>query len=225
MGGLVECRGEARSGGVANWWSNGEVSWSGLSRRCGWACDTLVGAASTCAVFSLPHSLTLDRLTPVPSSNPMLPETFLKALADRARAAGVFGPVSIRDGMLVCHAKASAAPASYRVLEDKGQVWVALVMADRWLSESIESQLVENGDKVETLVREEMIDLGEASPPTIACEHFRSDDLLFTFRTPVQRVSTGSSLVDVSRAALFLLAYEAAFRQLGDMNEGGDDSE
>lgn len=148
----------------------------------------------------------------------MLPETFLKSLADRARGSGVFGPVSVRDGMLVCHAKASAAPASYRVLADKGRVWVALVMADRWLSESIESQLVENGDKVETLVREEMIDLGEPNPPVISCEHFRSDDLLFTFRTPVGGVSP---LEDVSRTALFLLAYEAAFRQLGDMNESG----
>ncbi len=155
----------------------------------------------------------------------MLPDTFLNALADRARAAGVFGPVTVRDGMLVCHAKASAAPASYRVLGDQGQVWVALVMADRWLSESIESQLVENGDKVETLVREEVIDLGggaEASPSIITCEHFRSDDLLFTFRSPVGKVSP---LVDVPRAMLFLLAYEAAFRQLGDMDEGGEDSE
>jgi hypothetical protein len=149
----------------------------------------------------------------------MLPPSFLQSLAERANAAGVFGPVSIRDGILVCRAKASAAPASYRVLDDAGRVWVSLVMSDRWLSESIESQLVETGDKIESLVREELIDLGEADPPTIHCEHFRSDDLLFTFRSAVGSLE---SMPSAERVGTFLLAFEAAFRNLGDMNAGGE---
>jgi hypothetical protein len=115
--------------------------------------------------------------------------------------------------MVVCHARRAASPASYRAFSEGGRVWVALVMADRWLSESIEADLLHTGDKIEDLVHEELIELGYNGPRP-AIEHFRSDDLLFTFRTPI----AGDDPRDVTRC---LLAYEAAFRNLGDMDTGG----
>ena len=46
-------------------------------------------------------------------------------------------------------------------------------------------------------------------------EHFRSDDMLFTFRSPLP------AGIQAADAAKVLLAYEACFRNLGDMNAGG----
>lgn len=144
-------------------------------------------------------------------------EAMLSGVRAEAERAGVFGEVSVRGGMLVCLAKGPEAPASYRVFGDGGRVWVSLVMADRWLSESIESDLMHTGDKIEDLVAEELAELGEASAE-VRVEHFRSDDLLFTFRTPISASVAGS----VAGVARWLLAYEACFRRLGDMGGEGD---
>jgi hypothetical protein len=139
----------------------------------------------------------------------------LEQAAPIAAASGVFGPVSVKNGQLVCHAAASAAPASYRMFVEDGKLWVSLVMADRWLSESIETDLLHTGDKVEALLEEELVELDlPAERPKV--EHFRSDDLLFTFRSPIPVAVDG----DARRAVQYLLAYEACFRNLGDMNAG-----
>jgi hypothetical protein len=156
---------------------------------------------------------------------------FLTRVADRVRAARaegepVFGPVEVREGMLVCRARASAAPASYRLFLEQGRLWVSLVMADRWLSESIESDLVEHGDKLEDLLEEEMVELGRHPEAPARFEHFRSDALLFTFRSPlpISPEQAGSEAA-VDTAAVWLLAYEATFRNLGDMNEGAGEAD
>lgn len=71
------------------------------------------------------------------------------------------------------------------------------------------------GDDVEELLEEELVEQGlEASRPAV--EHFRSDDRLFTFRSPVAPENADT-------AARWLLAYEACFRQLGDMAGDSDD--
>lgn len=150
------------------------------------------------------------------------PTSLLRRVADLARASGVFGPVSMRDGMVVCHAKDSAAPASYRVFVEGERLWISLVMADRWLSESIETDLLHSGDSVEALIDEELEELG--GTPGVKCEHFRSEDLLFTFRTPLSigpdRWETEAA---AREAAVALSAYEACFRRLGDMESAGED--
>jgi hypothetical protein len=57
--------------------------------------------------------------------------------------------------------------------------------------------------------------------PTV--KHFRDDAKLYTFENAVPfSDATGSSATDL--ATKFLLAYEAAFRALGDVG-GGDDDE
>ncbi len=145
-------------------------------------------------------------------------ERVLEGVRPRADASGVFAGTEIRERMLVCRAKESAAPASYRLLVDRGGLWVALVMADRWLSESIEADLMHTGDKVEDLVAEELVEQGVPGA-SVTCEHFRSEDLLFTFRSPVA-LPPGGADDPVEAAAAWLLAYEAAFRNLGDMSAG-----
>src|SRR5438477_5952273 len=111
-------------------------------------------------------------------------EPLLEGVRAAAENAGVFGGVTVKDGRLVCRARDAAAPASYRLFAESDRLYVALVMADRWLSESIEADLMHTGDKMEDLLEEELVDVG--SPITrLHIEHFRSDDLLFTFRSPL----------------------------------------
>jgi hypothetical protein len=152
----------------------------------------------------------------------MTAHPLLEMAATLAASSGVFGPVAVKNGQVVCHAAASAAPASYRLFLENGTLWVSLVMADRWLSESIETDLLHTGDKVADLLEEELVEL-DLPAASLKIEHFRSDDLLFTFRSPIPVVAESP---DAARQAVqYLLAYEACFRNLGDMNAGPDSDE
>lgn len=143
-------------------------------------------------------------------------ETMLGRVKALAEKAGVFGPVRAEHGRLICPAPASGAPAEYRVSPGPdASVWVELVTADRWLSESIETDLVHTGDKLNELLDEELADLDWTGAPA-TFEHFRSDDLLFTFRSKVPSPTPES-------VTTWLLAYEQCFRQLGDMDAPDDE--
>jgi len=150
-------------------------------------------------------------------------QSLFETAAARATEAGVFGAVEVRDGMLFCAAKDSAEESFYRVETHGEDVWVSLVMADRWQSESIEAQLMHSGDKLDELLDEELADLGYEGEP-LGFEHFRSDDMLFTFRsrTPVRVADTGSDGA-AETVTTCLLGYEMTFRQLGDMDTTGED--
>ncbi|MBX3384363.1 MAG: hypothetical protein KF864_12730 [Phycisphaeraceae bacterium] len=160
----------------------------------------------------------------VDASHSTKPSTGLDALlhtvAAKVRQAGVFGEVTVSGQRVEAAAKGSAAPAHYRVEPEDGVLWVSLVMADRWLSHSIEADLLHTGDDLEDLIAEELIELGETNPPRPPCEHFRSEDKLFTFRSclGLRPDDTGAA----EKAATWLLAYEACFRALGEMTEAED---
>jgi hypothetical protein len=140
----------------------------------------------------------------------------LESAAEKCRAAQVFGPIFIHKSTLNCEAKASASEATYRLSLDSDKLWVSLVTPDRWLSQSIEADLVHTGDKLEELLAEELADQGYPDrAPVPPMEHFRSEDKLFTFRSIVPADLADSRAADT--AAIFLLAYEACFRRLGDM--------
>lgn len=153
--------------------------------------------------------------------------TLLSRVADAARVSGVFGDVRLAADRLEADAKGSAAPAFYRVSADAGRAWVSLVTADRYLSQSIEQDLVHTGDKLPELLEEELVDLdypklGHAAA-TLPVEHFRDDAKMFTFRSPlpIDAARLGDS-VSVETARIVLLAYEAMFRRLGGMDEAAD---
>ncbi len=147
-------------------------------------------------------------------------QTLIQTVARRADHAAVFAQVAADGPRLT--ATARDADAHYRLdaLPD-GSLWVSLVTADRWLSESIETELLHTGDKIEELIDDELADLGCDAGP-LRVEHFRSEDLLFTFRSPVPTAGLSDDQA-TDTAATCLLAYEACFRQLGDMaGERGD---
>ena len=143
-------------------------------------------------------------------------DRLLEAAAEKCRVAHVFGPIFVHKSTLNCEAKASAAEATYRLSMDAGKLWASLITPDRWLSQSIEADLVHTGDKLEDLLAEELADLDYLGPaPTF--EHFRSEDKLFTFRSPIPIDPAATDENSAHTAATFLLAYEACFRRLGDM--------
>jgi hypothetical protein len=150
--------------------------------------------------------------------------TMWTQIAKAAEDAGVFARVRVVGERVECEAKDAAAPAFYRVDVQQGKVCVSLVTPDRWLSQSIEQDLVHTGDKLADLIDEELAELGH--PPvakrSIKVEHYRSDDKLYTFKTPVSPVEQAAAPEVARSIGLHLLAYEAAFRELGDM-PGGDD--
>lgn len=151
-------------------------------------------------------------------------DTLVQGVARRAEAAGVFASITVEPPgsavLLTCAARDAASPAFYRLEQDKGKLWVTLVMADRWLSESIETDLLHTGDRLDDLIDEELAELGYDDGP-LPFEHYRNDEKLFLFRTPVPIDPAKPTGPDADLAATVLLAYEACFRNLGDMS-GGD---
>lgn len=157
-------------------------------------------------------------------------QRLLGSLRSDALNAEVFGDVSLADGLLACRAKEAAADAWYQVASMGERVLVRLVTPDRWLSESIEADLMHHGDPMEELVEEELVELGhepERDGPVAPIRHFRSEDRLYTFESdvPVADALARGDL-DAARTLVgrYLLAYEAAFRELGDMSGGDEDA-
>ena len=122
-------------------------------------------------------------------------------------------------------AKASGAQAFYRFAPDGGRLWVSLVTPDRYLSQSVEQDLVHTGDKMSDLLSDELIDLGCPLGPLVV-EHFRSTDKLFTFRTavPLSNEQLGAAVptqATLDVCVMLLLAFERTFSPLGDMTSDG----
>jgi hypothetical protein len=145
------------------------------------------------------------------------PGPLLAALAAQADAAGAFGRVSVASGRLTCAAAQSAEPAEYRVDVQRGQLCVSLVTANRWLSQSIEQDLVHTGDKLADLLHDELVNLGYSGPP-LSIEHYRSPEKLFTFITRLPHPASAWDEPATHESVFTVLrAYESCFAALGDM--------
>jgi hypothetical protein len=150
-------------------------------------------------------------------------DSVLQLVRNDAEESGAFGEIRLEGSRLSCAAARSAEPAWYRLEAEDGRWFVSLVTADRWLSESIEADLMHHGDPIEELIEEELLELG-FEHGSLEVKHYRSDDMLYTFRSPVP--AGGGDAGSMARvAAQCLLAYEAAFRELGDMYVDEEDEE
>lgn len=146
---------------------------------------------------------------------------FLDRVAESARAADVFGRVERADELLKCEALNAAEDAWFCVGRDPDHWFVALVTHDRWLNESIEADLLHRGEPIEELLGEELDEIGFTGdqPPV---KHYRSDEMLYTYRSPLPLPADLASRASVDRAVQFLLAYQAVFRELGEMTSTED---
>ena len=143
-------------------------------------------------------------------------DAVVQPLADAA----VFASVSRTDAGVRCDAMHVEEECYYAAhVDSEGELWVGWYSPDRWVSGSIEGDLVHTGDKIDELLEEELVDQGLSL--SIPLEHYRNDDKLFVFHgkltLPPEVDQAADTLVKV------LLAFEACFVELGDMAPGEED--
>ncbi len=148
--------------------------------------------------------------------------TIFTAAAKGAEAADVFDQVIVEDNRLRCVARGSAEPAEYRIDLIEGELWASLSTEDRWLSGSIEGDLMNSGDDLAAVIEEELVDQG-CDNPSVTFEHFRDTEMRYTFRSKMAISPSGDEQEVAAECTRWLLGYEAAFRELGDMTEPEDD--
>lgn len=143
----------------------------------------------------------------------------LTQLAQQARQMKVFAAVTVADGVLRCEARESDGAAAYTLGMDQetGKLYISLETPDRWLSESIEADLMHQADNIEELLEEELVEQGHTLG-RLTVQHFRDDRKIFVFRSllpwkpsQLQEPAVAAQLLKI------LLAYEACFSQLGDL--------
>ncbi|MBC7772322.1 MAG: hypothetical protein H7210_07505 [Pyrinomonadaceae bacterium] len=122
---------------------------------------------------------------------------------------------------LVCLAKASAEPAEYRLCIDQKELCILLVTPNRWLSQSIEADLMHTGDDLGTLLAEELSDTPSSGKP-LTISHFRSQDKLYSFRTPLPipldpQGDVSADPTNIETSYNVLMSYQNVFSALGDM--------
>lgn len=140
-----------------------------------------------------------------------------------ARETGAFGEVSVEGDILRCDASLSPEPAHYALHLDDGKLFVGWYTLDRYLSQSIEAELMWTGDDLEDCIDEELVDQGWTRGSLGPLEHFRDEEKRYTFRSPVPISPTDMSEDDARDLVRCLLAYEAVFRELGDMKPDDED--
>jgi hypothetical protein len=139
----------------------------------------------------------------------------LQSLVQQASQSGRFKDASINGDTVRCRAKDASAEAWYVIDKADGHWSIALETADRWLSESIEGDMLEGRDTAEELVDDELVNLDFPNRcPQV--KHYRNDDKVYVFRS---RVPLEGIADETTGIATYLLAFEAAFSQLGDMQE------
>lgn len=134
--------------------------------------------------------------------------------------AEVFAGVTRTDRGVRCDAMHVEEDCYYAANTDsEGNLFVGWYSPDRWVSGSIEGDLVHTGDKIDDLLEEELIDKGLSIK--IPLEHYRNDDKIFVFHgkldLPDDTTKATDTLVKV------LLAFQACFVELGDMVPSEDE--
>jgi hypothetical protein len=147
-------------------------------------------------------------------------EKLFKLVSEQAEQKGVFAEVKLEAQQLICQAKTDDpdTKAWYKLtVGESDDIHVGVYTQDRWLSESIETDLVEHKDDIEDLLADEMYELG--IDEGLGVFHFRDEDLQYVFRSqilmPADQAVDCAEFVDY--VTKVLLAYESTFNQLGDL--------
>jgi len=150
----------------------------------------------------------------------MINQSLFKQVSEQARKANAFANVELQDQAIICQAKTKdpETQAFYKldVIEDNA-LQVGVYTLDRWLSESIETDLVEHKDDIADLLADEMYELGiDQGLPVFHC---RDEQMQYVFlsQIPFLEGHAADSPAFVDYVCKVLLSYEATFSQLGDM--------
>lgn len=143
----------------------------------------------------------------------------LGEVARLAEQCGAFAEVRTHGGVVTCRDPIQP-EAAFRIEAEGGKVYVTWTSPDRYLSQSIEAELMWTGDDLDDLIDEEVADQGRVGADLGRVEHFRNEEKLFVFRSSVPL--EGAIEKDAAALCKCLLAYQAAFRDLGDMKVGDE---
>ena len=147
--------------------------------------------------------------------------TVFDATIKPLKEADVFAEVTRTDQGVRCDARHVEEACYYAAHTDQdGNLFVGWYSPDRWVSGSIEGDLVHTGDKIDELLEEELVDLGLSIK--LPLDHYRDDDKLFVFHGKVDLPSDPAQATDA--LVKVLLAFQACFVELGDMAPGEDES-
>lgn len=141
---------------------------------------------------------------------------FFDALAAGARESGLFS-AAVREGEAVRCTDGVQPDAEFRVALEEGKLWAMWASRDRYLSQSIEAEVKWTGDDIDELIAEEVESGGWTGPKLGAFQHFRSPEMFYVFRSELPMDPARLAASAPQDALVFLLAYQAAFRNLGDM--------
>lgn len=146
--------------------------------------------------------------------------TVFDATIQPLKDADVFEAVTRTDQGVRCDAMHVEEECYYAAhIGKEGAVWVGWYSPDRWVSGSIEGDLVHTGDKIDELLEEELVDQGLSIK--IPLEHYRNEDKVFVFHgklgLPGDPARAADTLVRI------MIAFQACFVELGDMAPSEDD--
>lgn len=146
--------------------------------------------------------------------------TVFDAAVQPLTESGVFASVTRTEQGVRCDAPHVEEECYYAAqLDDAGTLWVGWYSPDRWVSGSIEGDLVHTGDKIDELLEEELVDQGLSV--SIPLEHYRNDDKLFVFQGKLELPPNAEQATEI--LIRVLLAFQACFVELGDMSPDDDE--
>lgn len=147
----------------------------------------------------------------------------LDAAATSLREGRAFARLDVRAPGLWAHPAGTDADAFYRIeLTGAGQVWASWCSPDRYVSQSIEAELMWSRDDLDDMLDEELIDLGWDAGRLKPLKHFRDDDQLFVFRAQLPLNAGALVAGDGENLARCLMAFDRVFSELGDMKGGAE---
>lgn len=153
----------------------------------------------------------------------------IDAVVSEAARSGLFESVAKADEgkpghvLVIAVAKDTPEPVFYRLEVLDGHLAVSWCSPDRYISQSIETDVLWTGDDLDDLIDEELVDLGWDRGRLKPLKHFRNDEMLFIFVSALPLTIEEVGAEDAKDVARALMAYEHAFRELGDM--AGDEDE
>jgi hypothetical protein len=161
-------------------------------------------------------------MTQMESTTMSLTDT-LAAAAALAEQGEVFTSARAGESELICTPADCEGEADYRIGCLDGELFVLWTSPDRYLSQSIEGDLMWTGDDLDDCIDEELVDQGWTGGSLGKVEHFRDECMRYVFRSliPVQ-IDALSPDKHAGHFLQCLLAYEATFRELGDMTGDKD---
>ena len=151
----------------------------------------------------------------------LLDPNVLELIASQLKEANVFDSVEVVEHGVNAAAPGEEVDATYYLAIEEDEVFAGMQTPDRWLSGSIEGDLVHTGDKLDDLLADELYELGVTK--TLAMEHFRDEKKSFVFRSRIGQLIEEAGDGAGELIATILLAYQAMFIQLGDMDGEGED--